>query len=101
MLKKKEKKKKGAVKKYLDKLNASKLTGPDAVHPRVHRKLANAICESLMLIFKNLLKIQREVSKGLVKGKLHGYFQNEEKGLENYISASLTSMFRKILEQIT
>lgn len=29
-----------------------------------------------------------------MKGKLHGYSQNEGKGLENYRSASLTSMFR-------
>lgn len=36
-----------------------------------------------------------------MKGKLHGCFQNEEKGLENCMAASLTSMFRKVLEQIT
>lgn len=53
---KKEKKESGE-KKYFVKLIASKLTGTDAVHPRIHRKLANAIHESLMLIFENLLKI--------------------------------------------
>lgn len=54
-----------------------------------------------MLIFENLVKISREVSKGLVKDKLHACFETEEQGLEYYILASLTSMFRKILEQIT
>lgn len=57
-----EKKKKGkkikkeAVQNYLDELNAYKLTGPDVVHARVHKELANAICQSLIIIFKNLLK---------------------------------------------
>lgn len=40
-------------------------------------------------------------SKGLAKDRLYEHFQNEEKVLENYRSASLRSVFKKILEQIT
>lgn len=41
------------VKDYLDKLDVFKSAGPDEIHPRVFQELAEAVLETLAIIFDN------------------------------------------------
>jgi len=88
------------VRDRLSYLNAHKSMGPDGMHPRVLRELADVITEPLSIIFERSWRTG-EVPEDWRKASVTPVFRkgkNEDPG--NYRPVSLTSIPGKMMEQI-
>ncbi|CAM5121725.1 unnamed protein product [Eretmochelys imbricata] len=84
----------------LEKLDEHKSMGPDALHPRVLKELADVIAEPLAVISENSWRLG-EVPDNWKKANIVPIFkkgQNEDPG--NYRPVSLTSVPGKIMEHV-
>ncbi|CAM5084405.1 unnamed protein product [Natator depressus] len=92
--------KKEVVRDYLEKLDVHKSMGPDALHPRVLKELADVIAEPLAIIFENSWP-SGEVPEDWKKANVVPIFKKGKKeDAGNYRPVSLPSVPRKIMEHV-
>ncbi|CAM4583755.1 unnamed protein product [Lepidochelys olivacea] len=85
---------------YLEKLDEHKSMGPDVLHPRVLKELADAIAEPLAIIFENSWR-SGEVPDDWKKANVVLIFKKgKEEDPGNSRPVSLTSVPGKIMEQV-
>ncbi|CAM4331600.1 unnamed protein product [Lepidochelys olivacea] len=83
-----------------EKLDKHKSMGPDALHPRVLKELADVIAEPLAIIFENSWR-SGEVPDDWKKANVVPVFKKGKKeDPGNYRPVSLTSIPAKIMEQV-
>ncbi|KFP25921.1 RNA-directed DNA polymerase from mobile element jockey, partial [Colius striatus] len=88
------------VKDLLAKLKACKSMGPDEMHPRVLRKLADVIAKPLSIIFEHSWRTG-EVPEDWRKANVMPVFKKGRKDDPgNYRPVSLTSIPGKVMEQL-
>ena len=88
------------VRQYLSKLDPHKSMGPDGMHPRVLRDLADIIVRSLLIVFERSWQLG-EVPQDWKKLSVTASFKRGNKDdLGNYQLVSLTSILSNMIKQI-
>ena len=88
------------MKGHFSNLDAHKSMGPDRMHPRVLRELADAIAELLSIIFERSWRTG-EVPEDWRKANVNPVFKKGKKeDPGNYRPVSLTSIPGKMMEQL-
>ncbi|GAB0195056.1 mitochondrial enolase superfamily member 1 [Grus japonensis] len=88
------------VREHLGKLNIHKLMGPDGMHPRVLRELADVTAKPLSIIFERSWR-KGEVPEDWRKANMSPVCKKGKKeDSGNYRPVSLTSIPGKVLEQL-
>ncbi|CAM5148805.1 unnamed protein product [Eretmochelys imbricata] len=91
---------KEVIQDYLEKLDEHKSMGPDALHPRVLKELADVIAEPLAIILENSWR-SGEVPDNWKKANVVPIFKKgKEEDPGNYRPVSLTSVHGKIMKQV-
>ncbi|KGL85593.1 RNA-directed DNA polymerase from mobile element jockey, partial [Tinamus guttatus] len=88
------------VREHLRKLNTHKTKGPDGMHPRLLRELAEVIAKPLSIIFERSWRTG-EVPEDWKKANVTPVFKNgKKKDPGNYRPVSLTSVPGKVMERL-
>ena len=89
------------VQDHLTRLDEYKPLGPDGVHPRVLKELAEVVAEPLSIIFYENSWLSGEAPDDWRKGYITTiYKKGSKEDQRNYRTVSLTSVPEKIMEQI-
>jgi len=89
------------VRKKLLSLNVSKSSGPDKMHPRIFKELADCLTKPLFIIFDHSLKIGR-LPHRWKEATITAVYKNKgnKQHADNYRPISLTSIACKMMETI-
>ncbi|KGL73426.1 RNA-directed DNA polymerase from mobile element jockey, partial [Tinamus guttatus] len=87
------------VREHLRKLDTHKSMGPDGMHPRVLRELAEVIAKPLSIIFERSWRTG-EVPEDWKKASVTPVFKKGKKDPGNYRPVSLTSFPGKVMERL-
>ena len=91
---------KDKIKKVLSKLKINKSPGPDGIHPRFLREVAEAISVPLVIIYNHSLQTHT-VPHAWKKAKISAIYKKGNKKLaSNYRPVSLTAVLCKAMETI-
>ena len=88
------------ISKILKKLKPDKTPGPDGLHPRFFRELADCICIPLCLLFNKTLSLS-VLPDAWKRARVSAIYKKENKKLAcNYRPVSLTSIICKVMETL-
>ncbi|GAB0206875.1 mitochondrial enolase superfamily member 1 [Grus japonensis] len=88
------------VREHLGKLNIHKSMGPDGMHPRVLRELADVIARPLSIIFERSWRTGEVPEDGRKANVTLVFKKGKEEDPGNYRPVSLTSIPEKVMEQL-
>ena len=84
----------------LKRLKVDKSPGPDGLHPRILKEIAEEIVEALVVVFQESLEAGRIPEDWKVANVTPLFKKGGRQQMGNYRLASLTSVIGKILESI-